>query len=274
MPGNDPNIRLDQYYADIQKIEEAFIANVKRLIAAKNIELEELSEFLTQYDFFEMLEELGYTTKASEFIEDWDEKVVRLLNLSHIKGVEQVAKVKLSNLDFLRKVELDKILRRGRDYAGDVQSELMKALIGGRTFDDIREAVLPRIQKEMVFYPAWFNSALNTAYSEYNSLGLQTVMEDIPEARFILQGPFDARTRPACRHALEIQDEHPQGFTKAEINKGVLGKYKTKEGEQVYDMTKRGGFNCRHYFEANTDSWETGKATVIKGGATESGKEI
>ncbi len=252
----DPNARLDQYDAEIETLEKEFIANVKRLTQMPGLKVKDLTLFLTQYDFFNTLTEMGYQGKATAFMNDWNPQILQLLNLSDAMNVEQVARVNISDLDTVRRLEFDRLLRRGRDYADEVRGELLKSLMNGSDILDIQKQVLPRIQQEMKFYPSWFNSMLNTAYSEYNAVGLKKLTEDLPQVRFILRGPLDPNNRKQCRHALTVMKKYPEGLTAQQINEEkLLGAYKTKEGEQVYDMQKRGGFNCRHYFEAVPESF-------------------
>lgn len=252
----DPNVRLDQYYGDIETLEKEFIQNIKRLTQTKGLRVEELSVFLTQYDFFTMLKDQGYQGTATQFMNDWNPQILRLLDISTVKGAELVARVNIADLETVRQLELAKLLRRGQDYADEVRTELLKSLMGGSDILDIQNRVLPKIQETIKFTPAWFNAMLNTAYSEYNAVGLQKLTEGMPNVRFVLRGPLDIRTRKQCKHALTVMKEYPEGLTAEQINKGkILGTYKTKEGEQVYDMKNRGGFNCRHYLEAVPESF-------------------
>ncbi len=252
----DPNVRLEAYYAEIEALETQFIANVRKLTASPGLSQLDLSRFLTQYDFFSMLREMGYEGKATAFMNDWNGQILRLLNLADATQAELVARVDITSLETVRRLELDKLLRRGQDYAGDVRSELLKALMTGADIPTIQKEVLPRIQAEMKFHPAWFNAMLNTAYSEYNATGLQMLTEPYPDVRFILRGPLDPHTRPACKHALTVMKQYPEGLTAKQIDEdATLGTYKFKNqggvaGQKIYTMKDRGGPNCRHYLEA------------------------
>ena len=256
----DPNARLDAYMAEIEALEAEFIKNVRKLTGTPGVSQADLSRFLTQYDFFSMLKEMGYEGKSTAFMNDWNGQILRLLNLADVNQAELVARVDISSLETVRRLELDKLLRRGQDYAGEVRTELLKALMTGADIPTIQKEVLPKIQAEMKFHPSWFNSMLNTAYSEYNATGLQMLTEPFPDARFILRGPLDPHTRPACKHALTVMKQYPEGLTAKQIDEEGLLNSKDKKGKVFrYTMKDRGKFNCRHYFE------------VVPGSLTEEG---
>jgi len=257
----DPNVRLDAYYKEIEVLEAEFVKNIQKLVSKPNLSQLDLSQFLTQYDFFTMLKDMGYQGKATAFMNDWNAQILQLLNLSNIKQAELVAQVDITSLETVRRLELDKLLRRGQDYAGDVRAELLKSLMNGSDILTIQQEVLPKIQREMVFYPSWFNAMVNTAYSEYNATGLKMLTEPYPDVRFILRGPLDPHTRPACKHALTIMKDYPEGLTAMQIDEqAILGTYKFKNkngvtGQKIYTMKDRGGHNCRHFFEAVSGSF-------------------
>lgn len=250
----DPNIRLDAFYKEIAVLENEYIKSIQTLIRRGKARQEDFSLFLTQYDFFNILIEQGYEGKVKQFLSDWDVQVAQLLKLSNNMQAELVARVDVSDLQVVKDLELKRLLRRGEDYSDGVRMELLKQLMTGADMKTIRDRVLPDIQKKMKFYPSWFNSMLNTSYSEYNAVALQSLTKDLPGVRYTMKGPFDGHTRKQCKHALQIAKDNPDGFTIEEINAGAFGtyKFKTKEGkviEQVYDLKTRGGFNCRHYPE-------------------------
>jgi len=249
----DPNIRLDQFYKEIETLETEFISFVRNL-TRKTASPVELTTFLTQYDFFNALREQGYEGKATQFMQSWDSQILRLLNLADVRGAEMVARVNIADLQTLKDLELGRLLRRGQDYAGEVRGELLKQLLTGADMETIRNRVLPDIQKEMKFLPSWFNAMLNTSYSEYMSTGLQKLTEDIPGVRYVLQGPNDPHTRKQCKHALQTMKQNPEGFTLQEIKDGALGTYKTKDGIVIYGFKNRGGYNCRHWLEVVSES--------------------
>jgi len=257
----DPNIRLDQFYKEIETLEKEFISFVKKL-SGKTPSKVELTTFLTQFDFFNVLSEQGYTGKVQQFVSDWDSQILRLLNLADVRGAEMVARVNIADLQTLKDLELGRLLRRGQDYAGEVRGELLKQLLTGADMETIRNRVLPAIQSEMKFYPSWFNAMLNTSYSEYMSTGLQKLTEDIPGVRYVLQGPNDPHTRKQCKHALQIMKNNPEGFTLQEIKDGALGTYKTKDGIVIYGFKNRGGYNCRHWLEVVSESITGGLVTL------------
>ena len=256
----DPNVRLDQFYKEIATLEKEFIASVTALARNPRARVEDFSLFLTQYDFFNVLIEQGYEGKVKQFLKEWDLQVLQLLKLSDNMQAELVAQVNVADLQTVKDLEMKRLLRRGQDYSDEVRTELLKQLLTGADMKTIRDRVLPNIQREMPFYPSWFNAMLNTSYSEYNAVALQTLTEDIPGLRYVLRGPTDGHTRPACKHAMRISKDNPEGFTLEQINKeAVYGtyKFKTKEGkviQQIYDFKQRGGFNCRHFFEVAPES--------------------
>jgi len=261
----NPNIRLDAYYKEIEVFEQEFYTTLRRLMG-KRATNEELQRFLVQYDFYQLLVQQGYEGKASEFVRDFDQGIAGLMKLAGDRGQELFGKVNLEALDELKLLNLKGLLRRGQDFSEDVRRELLQQTFSGYSALQIRDNVLPKIQEQMKFHPSWFASMLNTSYSEYNSIALKHTTSALnQDVRYILRGPVDKVTRPQCKHALMMFDKEysiagktyegrPGGFTMEEIEAGALGSYKVKGGTQIYDFEKRGGFNCRHYWEVVTDS--------------------
>ena len=250
----DPNIRLDNYYKEIEIFEREFYANLNKLMG-KRATREELTVFLTQYDFYKMLVEQGYTGAATKFVSDYDIGIASMLSRVESLGLDRIAQVSFEQLDAMKQLELKALLRRGQDFSDDVRKQLLGQMFTGLSPLQIRDNVLPKIQEQTKFYPSWFASMLNTSYSEYQAVGLHNFTESFGnDIKFRLAGPMDKVTRKQCKHALQIfKNEYPEGLTYEQIQSGAVGSYKTKDGIQIYDFVKRGGFNCRHYWEPITN---------------------
>jgi hypothetical protein len=117
-------------------------------------------------------------------------------------------------------------------------------MIGDRDIKHIRE-ILPTIQAQVEFKPAWFETAISTSYFQFNSNAMKEIYSDTPEQKFRLDHPKDNRTRHQCLHAIEIMENNPDGFTVSEIDNGALGQYKFKNEMINYSFIIKGGFNCR-----------------------------
>ena len=118
----DPNVRLDQFTKDIEVLEKEFIKSISTLVKnARRSRVEDFSLFLTQYDFWNVLIEQGYEGKVKQFLNDWDLQVIQLMKLAKNMDAEMVAQVTVNDLQTLKNIEYDKLLRRGQDFSGDVR---------------------------------------------------------------------------------------------------------------------------------------------------------
>lgn len=229
---------IDFFLQDLESVADDFIKVIKLAIEHTPNKVA-LSKLLSQLDFFDELVNLGYLDKVKGFYNIYDSRIEELVNIAKDNGVKSVGSASISDLEIIKDLDAENLLRRGRGYADNLKSELLKRVISGSSSKDITEKILPQLKNEMKYNTNWFASMLNTGYQNFNATATAVLFESQPNILFELTGPLDDRTRERCKIALSIQEnEFPDGLTRTEINNNALG-----EG---YGFINRGDFNCRH----------------------------
>ncbi|MBK6914457.1 MAG: hypothetical protein IPH11_12730 [Ignavibacteriales bacterium] len=243
---------IELFLADLDKLSLEYILRMQQVFASGASDVE-LAILISETNFFQEFIGAEFDGRINKFLDEYDDQVALLIKQAQEKGLDNINKVNLANLETLKELDLAKILRRAEDFDGEVRAELLRQVITGKSSKQITDSVLPNIQSEMKFAPSWFASALNTSYQNYNATATETLFEDEPDAKFYFDEPNDARVRPACRYALELfKTKYKDGLTVKEINAGAIPYINAKgviDTTQKYDFVSRGGFNCRHQWK-------------------------
>lgn len=237
----------EEFSNDLDNIASLFIKSLRKSFGNKVSSIE-LARIISQIDFFKILNELGYAERVKIFIDKFDDEIIELIKTAKKRGVDKVSEISLSNLETLKELNANTILRSGQYYADKFKGELLKSIISGSNTNELVKDLLPIINDTVPFRPNWLTTAYETAYEQFNSLAKQEIFGKDKNVKWELIHPHDNKTRPQCITAINIMKEYPNGLTIAQINKGILGKYKIKNEEQKYDYVNRGGFNCRGYW--------------------------
>lgn len=243
---------IETFLADLDSLSLQYIERIKQVFASGATETE-LAILVSETNFFREFLGNEFDGRLNKFFDEYDDELAKLIAEAQRRGVSNLNRTTLPQLQTLKDLELGSILRRADDYDSQLRSELLKQLITGKSSKEITDTLLPEIQKRVVFNPSWFGSMLNTSYQNYNAATTESLFEDEPETKWILTGPDDARTRQACRFALDLfQEKYKDGLTIKEINSGKIPYINSKGGvdtELKYNFINRGGFNCRHTWE-------------------------
>ena len=249
---------IDLFTADINKLSDKFIQNILRVISGAELPRAEMEVLIAQADFF--LSNPQVNERLQQFLFEYDDKIVALMTQAKQRGIGNLNTITVSQIERLKELDFDFILKRGSMYEAELRSELFKQITEGISSKEITDNLLPLIQGKVTYAPNWFASALNTAYQEYNAALTESLFKGTGE-RFRLIGPDDIRTRPSCEAVLHYQD--PNGYTIEEINKGAVTNLVHKHASEYaknpssleqalkipYTFVTRAGYNCRHNWE-------------------------
>jgi hypothetical protein len=240
----------------LQNTEIAFF-NLIRKFTQRNISQREMFNLMLQVNFFTELEKAGLSNVIEEMNNQYAGIVSVLLKESRKAGIT-VSNITLSDLEVLKTLDAERILRSAQDYALQFKSSLIKGLISGEDTNGIiaKLGEIPLRTNQLI-------AAVDTARDEFRAASTAKIFEGT-DKRFVLAGPLDNKTRCVCRGVLEFQPK--QGHTLEEIKKGAWTKYAKKGCELyaknpserkyleetlggVYTFVYRAKYGCRHYAE-------------------------
>jgi len=243
---------VDLYLSDLEKIGIDFQKRIELLFRSGSYKTTDLQQVIAEMDFFTELVDLGYMEDLKKFLRAYDNEITVLVNEAKKIGVRNIGSGTIADLETLRDIDGEALLRRAEMFSSQYKSALLKSIISSTSLDQIRSELLPQIQTEVPFQPSWFNSMVATSYSQFNASALAKLYEHSPERKFELDHPFDERTRKQCIHAIELMKEYPAGLTKKEIDNGILGEYESGGELTKYNFINRGGYNCRGRWKVKT----------------------
>ena len=250
---------IEQFLADLDKIESDLIKRIEIALKRGYFTDVELSQILSELDFYQELNNLGYSTKLEKYFENFDQILLDINKQAQARGLAGITGVAARDLDTLINVKASELLGKANQYALQLRSKLAENIIAGTPVKQIVESL-----KQIPLKDYQLTVAVNSGIAEFERTATAKAFEESPEQRFLLYGPLDDRTRASCQAVLEYQDK--KGYTKKEIDEGAATKL-VKEHAEEFAVNKKGdiipsaleqaleneysfhgcgGFNCRH----------------------------
>ena len=249
----DYNQITSQFTDDLDKMQEQF---VKRMEGAFRGDLSavDLARLNAEIDFFEELNALGYNSKVTEMIGNYDE-IVRLVHSEATRrGLTGIVGVAAQDLEILALNEEIFLLDKGRLYTQQFKNAIFRSIIGGETMGEL----LPTL-RNIPLTDSQLTIGVSTGITRFQRTAVGRVYDEAPNQRFKLSDdPLDSKTRASC--AAVIRHQPKEGWTRAEINAGqvtkialeFLSETEYSPSERVFLQTngykwiEAGGWNCRH----------------------------
>lgn len=210
------------------------------LLTLSPVELEQL---------FAAVDVLGYDRLFKAIEEDHVNKVNELIELAEKKGVLFDAG-KLE--DFERLVDLNTF--HARKASEEHLARVLTRTIYGSILGEDTKEIIERIPEDIPLSRNQLVAEVNQNMSRFEAVTTASVFDD-PYQRFRLADtPLDDHTRCECRAV--ILNQPKKGWTKKQIDQGAATEVvkehcpKVKPESQEYTWLDRGGYNCRHPWEA------------------------
>ena len=197
---------------------------------------------------FAQVELLGYDKLFNEIEKDGQNTLKGLVDLAQTKKIV-IDAGKIENYQRLIDVNTFQA-RKASEYH---LSQILSATIFGNIAGENTNEIIKRIPSDIPFSKSQLVAEIDQNVSRYNSVVTAGIFDD-PNQKFRLEGVLDNRTRCECQAVLFNQPK--SGFTKKEIDLGVATMIvkdkcpKVKDESAKYTWLDRGGYNCRHYWEA------------------------
>ena len=125
-----------QFADDLDKMQEQLIKRIEQSFRGE-LSAIDLARLDAQIDFFEELNALGYESKVTQFIGNYDE-VVRQIHAEAIKrGVVGIVGDAALDLELLALNEEIFLLDKGRLYTQQFKNAIYRSIIGGETLGEL-----------------------------------------------------------------------------------------------------------------------------------------
>lgn len=246
---------ISNFLSDIEGIESSLIKRIETALKRGFFTDVELAQLISELDFFQELNNLGYSSKLEEYFDNFDQILLDINKQAQSRGLAGITGVAARDLDALIQVKADELLGKAEYYSKQLRSKLVENIISGTPVKDIVEQL-----KQVPLKDYQLTAAVNSGIAEFERTATAKVYEESPEQRFKLTGPNDVRTRASCKVVLKYQPE--EGWTKEEIDSGKAAEIIKKHAEEFaknpsslqqaletpYTFQSCGGFNCRHRF--------------------------
>jgi hypothetical protein len=222
---------------ELEALELDFLMRVKRM----NLNQGQIINLIAEMDFFKELQGLGLT----KIVDKLEKEYSGIVNQNQETGGVKISALSLRELNIIKDLDVRSLLGQAENYATQFKSKLLKGLLSGEGNRTIANEL-----EGMSLTSPQIVTAITTSRDEFNSIVLAKEYEEYPNQLFRLAGILDNRTRCACKAVLAFQP--PEGFTKQEVDEGLLTKIAKEHCPKFkgqYTWTFRGGFNCRHYYE-------------------------
>lgn len=244
--------QIKTFLKEIDTVGKRFNTKILQILKSnRDLSNVELAQLVSQIDFFQEVQSLGYKTSADKLLKTYDKQLSDIVRLAKSRNVN-VGRIDLGLFDDVARLDTRYILRRAADFSDNYKSELIKGLVGTNTREQLINNVLPIIQEAVPFRPNWFEAVITQSYTSFSNTATAEIFADEPNTKFKLIHPLDGRTRGLCQHAIEVQEQNPQGFTIEEINNNILGEgYEPKypSDNTLFTFQNLGGFNCRGFWD-------------------------
>ena len=244
----------DKFLAEIQAIEQQLLKRIEIMLTS-GASPAELAEIISEIDFFEELQSLGYESAVTNYFDNYPDILRDIMTQAQRLGVTNVTAITAQDLELIEQIQADVLLGRAELYGKQLKSRLIQGILTGMQTKDVVAGLtdIPLTDNQLTV-------AVNTGVNEFNRIATAEVYLGKPEQRFILAGPEDIRTRASCQSVLAYQPS--EGWTKQQIDEGAVTKIVQQHASEFaknlselnnavrtpYTFITAGGFNCRHDF--------------------------
>jgi hypothetical protein len=185
----------------------------------------QLAQLNAELNIFEEMNALGYDSRITEFLNNYDDIVLQVHQQATQRGLAGIVGVTASDLEILATNNEIFMLDKGRLYASQFKSALLNSLINGQSIDETLSTL-----RGTPFTDAQLRTGVTQGITRFESSAIAKVFDESPEQKFRLEGPIDAVIRASC-HAVMV-NQPKDGWTKKEIDGGSATKLALENMQQ------------------------------------------
>jgi len=219
----------EQLQKDLEAVQAKLIAQVDEMLAVGKSK-KEIARFIDSIDFDELLADLGVDKAVAKYVKSLDGLVTDF-------GTDIPTDL-LDDLQILQNKQVDYILGSLSNKMVLWQESMISGLIGNIKDKDILASL-----ESIGLTDSQAGTVLQTSYYNFSRTSTAVVYSNNPEQRFKYVGGTIPTSSDQC--AWLYKNQNPEGYTKAEIDKGI----KTPYGE-INWYGRNPNYNCIHSWRA------------------------
>jgi hypothetical protein len=235
---------LDFYTDELANIQEDLMKKLSGVVGGlSKLSDKELMSIASQIDLFEEMERLGYSDLISKVNNTYDDQIALVFSELSKKELGQVAAVSVTTLEQLKVFEMDYLTGGVKQYANQLKTAMLRALVTGEAIDDIM------IKLRVGFGPGTFISTnqikflIGDAFARFQHTVRAKAFEQFPNIRFKYVGPTQGNRRHSC---LLILRKYKEPLTREQISNLAKAVPPQQDGSRFFGFVDRGGYNCTH----------------------------
>ena len=232
---------MEELFKKLDLFEIELMKSIRQILSS-NPTSDEVLLLLISSDFDTLLQSLGYEDLLNEYNSLLDG--VMFKNASGLSKVENA----VQELAIIKEMKLKDYFKKTDANIQLIKTRLGESIVGGidaRTTLKNLESIPLRDYQTSAF--------LNTAYADFNRIATAKVYESKPEQRFMYTGGTIPTSSKEC--AWLMKNQRKEGYTKAEIDKGIETPFTYTSGDfrgqkkKIYWTGRLPNFNCIHTWE-------------------------
>lgn len=205
-------------------------------ILGENYNSKELARLLASGEFDAIVNELGITDIFAEYVESLDELAV---NMSYADTQNAAL-----DLEIMKRSEFDMLLGKAQSNIQYFKNKLLYSLYQENGSKDILDQL-----RNIPLTDTQLKTVVSTGYTEFSRTATAMAFEDDSEQRFKYVGGLNLKTgSEECNWLL--QNQKKDGYTRAEIDKGIETPFVYKSGslmgqkKKIYWNGRVPNYNC------------------------------
>ena len=232
-----------QFLNELSKVDQQITKTVEKLL--KEGKSVDIIVAIVNKDLDKYINALGVERLAQEYATSLlTEGLTTVKGFKKLSATEDIINAVGQNLEPIAATYRDTILGYFSANKKRLESELLSGLLSGTPTAEITknlQANFTRVSDQTfhILTDANINTVVQTSYTNISRISTAKAFEDSPETKFEYLGPVDDKTSDQCAYLM--QNQNPDGYTKAEIDAGI----ETPAGT-VNWFGRQPSFNCRH----------------------------
>ena len=219
---------VERFSSQIGKVEASLYADLNKIASQLNqLSDTELINIIREVNFFQDLLDRGYADAVNGLIDSYGDNLSKIVKEARKRGIRDIGGATVSQLELLQELDTRALLGSAKSFSDRLTNELFSGIVSGESIGSIVKRL-----SETKLLPHQLNVAVYDSFKQFDDLARYKVFEGA-DVTWTYDGPFDDKTRDACRKTIEN-----------EIEDGPYTEEKAAASGTPFGV--RGGFNCRH----------------------------
>ena len=220
---------VERFSSQIGKVESSLNADLNKIASQLNqLSDTELINIMREVNFFQDLLDRGYADAVNGLIDSYGDNLSKIVKEARKRGIRDIGGATVSQLELLQELDTRAFLGNANLFSERLTNELISGIVTSESISSI----VKRLSETVPLATHQLNVAAYDSFRQFDDLARYKVFEGA-DVTWTYDGPFDDKTRDACRKTIEN-----------EIEDGPYTEEKAAASATPFGV--RGGFNCRH----------------------------